>query len=152
MPTVTFTNASGTLTASGRPFDVYDYGDLIRVAGSVGRNLAVSGADGTLARRRRRGELPVDLGIEIYGDVTPAGAPPTVTGDLQARRNLRHLLDFLDADRGGLSIDLDDHGDTYEADEAQYEDHAGVEWHGGIVKLRVLLVVNAGKLTFVEGS
>lgn len=60
--------SGGTLLLGSRAIWVADHTDLFMVGESVGDNLPVADADGTVARARDRGELSVELrGVTVDG-------------------------------------------------------------------------------------
>lgn len=132
----------------GNPSAFYSVGP------SVGRNLQVAGANGTLARNRRRGQLPVDLGdIHCDGQWNDDNSPVTADTRANAKTHLRSLLTFLDdAPARQLTVTWHDGDDTYEAP-CQFEEHSTPVWEGSdFVTVSVLLTVNTGKLELVESG
>ena len=127
---------------------------LDSVGRSVGRNLSVAGAQGTLARTRRRGELPVDLqDVHCDGQWDEDNNAVTSGTRANAKAHLRGLLAFLDGAPGRqLTITWHDGVDAYQA-ECQFEEHSTPVWEGtDFVTVSVLLTVNAGKLELLESG
>ena len=150
MVSLKLNNGSADLLLNGPAIKCVDWSDLYKSGPSRGSNLTVAQTDGTVLRARNRGELPVELTVRINGGWDLAGARVASGIELQARKLMRHLAEFVEqGDDRTLTITLDDDG-VFEAD-GSFEEFGQLRVESAnIWRVAMLLTVADGILT--EGS
>lgn len=149
MVSLKLNNGSDDLLLDGPAIKCVDWTDLYKSAPSRGSNLTVSQTDGTVLRDRDRGELAVTLTVLVNGGWNLAGTKLSSGMELQARKLMRHLSEFVEnGSQRTLTVTLDD-DDVFEAD-ASFEEFGQVRAESASIwRVSMLLTVADGILSEV---
>ena len=142
-------HGSTVLLLGSKAISCRNFSDLYRIGPSRGENFTAAGVAGTVAKKRLRDELGVELAdIQIngkYNDDGEVNANPKAN----AKALLRSVTTFLEtAPNRQMTVRLVDGDDTYEA-ACQFGDMGRIEWFGSGYQFSLLLIVNDGLLTKV---